>query len=455
MSMKEERDIVSEVLPLDIIIVGGGIGGLAAGYCLGRAGHRVTVLEKASTLLEGRTGAGIQATPNLTRLLMRWGIDDQLRKVAVIPQGLCLRRYSDGDPIGWNKWGDEVEREHGAPYYHIHRADLHKLLLELAAPHITLRLDCTVIGVEPETPSVLPEGGEVLKADLVIGADGVRSIVRDAVLGRKDPPRATGDSAYRAVISTRAMLEDPDLRPLVEEAEAHVWMGPARHIVAYCIRSKEEYNLVMVHPSKEGDSLGVPIPTDCEEVKAEYAAFEPRIQKLLNLMQSTMSWALVDHDPLKTWVHSSNKVCLLGDACHPMLPYRAQGAAMAVEDAAVLGNLLSHIPKRSDLPRLLRAYEQLRHPRTSEMQYAARANQFMYHIPDGPQQVKRDLAMRKEMEDELLRVNRKGGEMENGKVNPWANKSKLKALYDYDADKEVTKWRMRKEGSFVAPLARL
>ncbi|KAG6852319.1 hypothetical protein C0991_000895 [Blastosporella zonata] len=242
-------------------------------------------------------------------------------------------------------------------------------------------------------------------------------------------------------------MADPDLRPFVEGAEAQVWMGPGRHVVAYCIRAKEEYNLVMVHPS-DGESE-VPIPTHCERMKADYALFEPRVRKLLNLVASTMSWALIDHDPLETWVHPSSNICLLGDACHPMLPYRAQGAAMAVEDAAVLGNLLSRITNRAQLPRLLHAYQQLRHPRTSGMQHASRANQGMYHLPDGPEQVQRDSAMGKEMEEEAMRASSHGNGVEQGmgegQVNPWADRTKLKVLYDYDADIEVDRWRLGKE----------
>ncbi|KAG6852673.1 hypothetical protein C0991_010020 [Blastosporella zonata] len=340
---------------------------------------------------------------------------------------------------------------------YVTREDLRKVLLELAAPHITLRLNCKVQTVEPHAPLVVLESGEIIQADLIVGADGVRSVVRDVVLGRKQVPRPTGDAAYRATIPTQKMMTDPDLRPLVEEAEAHVWMGPGRHIVAYCIRAKEEYNLVMVHPSNgEGE---VPIPVDCDRMKADYASFEPRVRKLLNLVTSTMSWALIDHDPLETWVHPSNKVCLLGDACHPMLPYRAQGAAMAVEDAAVLGNLVSRITNHAQLPELLRAYQQLRHPRASNMQYASRENQSMYHLPDGPKQVQRDLAMRKEMEEEVMRASSHGNGIEKGReegqVNPWADKTKLNALYNYDTDLEVDRWRLRNEASVVIPLAKL
>ncbi|KAG6886703.1 hypothetical protein C0995_005760 [Termitomyces sp. Mi166 len=435
---------------LDIVIVGAGIGGLAAAYCLGRTGHKVTVLESASFSQE--MGAGIQCTPNLTRLLIRWGLGEKLRKIAVVPQSLSLRRYWDGKRVGWNKWGDDVEREHGAPYYHVHRADLHRLLQELATPYITLRLQSRVLTVEPSTPFVMLESGEIIETDLVIGADGVRSLVRDIVVGHKDASRNTGDAAYRATIPTAEMVKDPELRPFVDDAE----------------RAKKEYNLVMVHPSNgEGE---VPVPTDCEQMRADYADFEPRVRKLLNLVSSTMSWTLFDRDPLDSWVHPSNKICLLGDACHPMLPYLAQGAAMAIEDAAVLGNLFTpaHLTLRTQLlvPTLLRAYQRLRHPRTSLTQLASRMNQGVFHLLDGPGQEERDREMRDAMEGELIRVQfplhfGKGrraleGEQEGkGNKNVWADRGKVRVVYGYDADVEVKKWRRSRgeeaEGGEVMP----
>ncbi|KAG5732077.1 3-hydroxybenzoate 6-hydroxylase 1 [Termitomyces sp. T112] len=440
---------------LDITIVGAGIGGLAVAYCLGRAGHKVTVLEAASFLNEA--GAGIQCTPNVTRLLIRWGLGEELKKIAVVPQSLSLRRYWDGERVGWNKWGDDVEREHGAPYYHVHRADLHRLLQERAAPYMALRLKSKVLTVEASTPFVVLESGEIIKTDLVIGADGVRSVVRDIVVGRKDAPLKTGDAAYRATIPTAEIVKDPVLKPFVDDAEANVWMGPGRHIVGYCIRAKKEYNLVMIHPSNgEGE---VPVPTDCEQMRADYADFEPRVRKLLDLVPSTMSWALCDHNPLDSWVHPSSKICLLGDACHPMLPYRAQGAAMAIEDAAVLGNLFTHLASHAQIPTLLRAYQKMRHPRASVTQLASRMNQSVFHLPDGPAQDERDREMKDAMQAELVRVQlrRRGmGSEEEGKGNKnvWADREKVKALYEYDPDVEVEMWR-RSEDARVVQMAKL
>jgi salicylate hydroxylase len=229
-------------LNLNIIVVGAGLGGLAAAYTLAHAGHRVTLLESAREL--GDVGAGIQVSPNATRLLLRWGLGPALAACAVEPAAIVFRRYATGIRVGYTSWGARMARDHGAPYYHIHRADYHAMLHRLAraAPGVRIRLGATVREVQPDPavtggPSVTLEGGEVLYADLIVGADGVKSTLQKVVTGLDDGPTSTGDAAYRAVISTDLMLEDPELRPFVETPEMTAWMAPRRHLLAYCIVS--------------------------------------------------------------------------------------------------------------------------------------------------------------------------------------------------------------------------
>ena len=219
-------------LRLHVVVVGCGLGGLAAAHCLAHAGHKITLIESAPAI--GEVGAGIQVTPNVSKLLHRWGLGDALDKVGVVPEAICFRRYATGERVGWTKWG-EVMEQYGAPYYHIHRADFHKLLFDLAAPSMTLRLKSTVVSVDPEAPSVTLESGEIIKADLIIGADGVKSCVQQAVLGYVNPAQATGDAAYRAIIPTSVLEADPDLKPFVDNPEMTGWMAPRRHLMAYCI----------------------------------------------------------------------------------------------------------------------------------------------------------------------------------------------------------------------------
>ncbi|KAF7351837.1 FAD NAD P-binding domain-containing [Mycena venus] len=403
----------SQVLRLHIIIVGCGIGGLSAAYCLGRAGHRVTVLERASEIKD--VGAGIQVGPNLSRLLIRWGLGEQLEKVATRPEAITFLRYSDGERIGWTRWGSKMEEEHGAPYYHVHRADLLHMLHTLAAPRMALRLSSKVVSVSvdpgPTAQAQVRVGlanGEIVSGDLVIGADGIKSVVREVVLSglsnsyssdRDGPskkattPIHTGDCAYRAVISTAGMRGDPALEGLLESKEMISWMGPRKHIIGYCIRGKTEYNLVLVHPDnrfKAKAKESYMTEGSVEQMRADFEGWEPRVQKLLKLVDKTYILPLMYREPLDKWVHADGKVILLGDACHPTLPSRAQGSAMAVEDAAVLGSLLARLSHRTQLATLLRAYQGIRYARTRETQLAAFANHHIFHLEDGPAQRARD-----------------------------------------------------------------
>ncbi|KAF7366395.1 FAD/NAD(P)-binding domain-containing protein [Mycena sanguinolenta] len=429
------------VLPLHFAIVGCGLGGLAAAYCLGRAGHTVTVFESASCISE--VGAGIQISPNLSRLLIRWGLGPELLRASVKPQSITFRRYETGHRVGWTKWGENMDKDFGSPYCHLHRADLLDMLVKLASPYMTLFLNSRVVSVDPGIGELTLESGRRFRADVILGADGVKSMVREIVIGRPDKPIHTGDAAYRAVIPTSEMVKDPDLKPLVDHPEMTGWIGPGRHIMGYCIRGGREYNIVMLHPDRGMRGEAYDIPGSVQQMKADFAGWEPRVEKLLALISHTLIWPLFDRDPLDTWVHPSGKVALLGDACHPMLPYRAQGSAMAIEDAAVLGVLFSHITSRRQIRPLLWAYQALRYPRTTDTQLASRLNQKIFHLPDGPEQEARDISMREGMESSLREER---GEISRddlaGNANVWADRPKNRIQFLYDAEVEAERWWM-------------
>ncbi|KAF8901859.1 hypothetical protein CPB84DRAFT_1776847 [Gymnopilus junonius] len=428
--------IVRERAALDVAIVGAGVGGLVTAYLLGRAGHRVTVYDGASEL--ATIGAGIQVSPNVTRLMIRWGLGEKLQELGVVPTGISLRRYANGDVIGWKNWGDNMEKDHGAPYYVIHRGDLHSILLEHARPYMKLRLNSMVMNVDPHAPSITLQSGEVVKTHLIVGADGINSRVRSVVFGNERGPTLTGDASYRALVPTSVMMNDPDLKGLLNGG-SNIWMGPGRHLVAYPIRGHKLFNVVTAHPSKSTDKNSRSVDPDA--MRKDFAAFEPRIQKLLSLISFTTLWPLMDCQPLEKWVHNAGSVCLLGDACHPMLPYRAQGAAMAIEDAAVLGNLLSRITNRGQLGLLLLAYQSIRYPRATTAQAESRMNQRTFHLPDGPEQKKRDDSMRQAKEAALKEANGEFvGDNHVGNENLWADKERNERTFSHDVDVEVARW---------------
>ncbi|KAG9101951.1 hypothetical protein FRC06_002463 [Ceratobasidium sp. 370] len=343
---------------------------------------------------------------------------------------------------------------------HALRADLHRMIYELAQTvGVTIRLSSHVKFINPSKPSLALSTGEVVYCDLIVGADGVKSMIREVVVGAPDRPRPTGDAAYRAIIPAEKMVGDPQLKELLDRPEMTAWMGPERHVMGYCIRGCKEYNLVLLHPDgRDGSAPAVESWTAMgrvDDMRKDFSGWEPRIEKMLQLVPSPLRWLLADREPLEKWVHDEGKVALLGDACHPMLPYRAQGAAMAVEDAAVLGSLLSRLRTQNDLPKLLKAYQQLRLPRTSESQQSARLNQFIFHLPDGPAQEARDADMgramrweeeRRRREREALDGRPNGGvsaiedPMWEGNMNQWADQTKNKYQFGYDAYAAVDEW---------------
>jgi salicylate hydroxylase len=436
---------------LDVVIVGCGPGGLAVGYRLGKAGHRVTILEAAEAL--GTIGAGLQAGTNVSRLLIRWGLREQLDAFAIQPESVSFRRYT-GERVGMDIYGPKIEKEYGVPYYQVHRADLHKMLCDIALPLVKLRLNSRVVSVSPDplSPHVVLQSGEVVHADVIIGADGVKSIVRTCLVEGSDSPTPTGDAAFRATISTEPFKDDPDLKPFFDHPEATVWMGPDKHIVAYNLGGNKLFNLAMIHPDPDPESTeSWTAPGDVAEMRKLYEGWDPRVCKMLGMVKSVLKSRLMLRQPLKTWVHPGGRIVLLGDACHPMLPYRGQGAAFAIEDAAVLGNLFTRITEKSQIPALLKAYESLRYKRATAAQLASLSMRSVLHQHDGPGQQTRDAGLREAMELTLraARGEEIPREAYGGNLNPWLDKTKKDAILKYDADDAVEEW-WKEHGASIA-----
>ncbi|KAI4181878.1 MAG: hypothetical protein L6R41_006351 [Letrouitia leprolyta] len=416
----------------NVCIVGAGLGGLAAAIGITRAGHRVTILEQAGTLSE--IGAGIQVPPNSSRILERWGLLDKVKDISVQPRDFVLRSYRDGTILSKQNMVPYAVQRYAAPYLHIHRADYHKILVaEAERLGVKIILGSTVSKLDFERPLVYLNGKPEFYADVVIGADGLKSKCREAMLGYPDPPRFTGNLAYRIIVKVEDMKSCPDLSELTEEPAIHYWMGPQAHAVCYFLQGGRLCNLVLLCPDDLPEMVNT-AKADIQEMREFFRAWDPKLQQLLGLVQETSKWRLQNSEELESWSHTAGKFVLLGDACHATLPYLAQGAAQAVEDGAVLGALFDKLEHTSQLHDALIIYERLRKSRTTAVVKGSTHLQDVFHMPDGPRQQERDW--------QLTQM-----EPFEGYPNPWADPVFQPYLFGYDADKEVEEaWAKYKTG---------
>ena len=372
---------------LSIAVIGGGIGGTAAALSLLRAGFDVQVYEQASVL--GEVGAGVQISPNASRILHRLGLGDALARMGVKPLAWHQRRWQDGRTLLRTPIADAMEATFGAPHYQMHRADVLRNLAGALPPerlHIGHRL--TGLVDDGDRVEAQFENGARISADVLVGADGIHSAVRRILFG-PEKPNFTGCMCYRGLVPAEklAHLEIP--------VEAQIWMGPDRHFVHYYVQGKRLLNFVAVI---DQDTWTKESWTDRGDVADALAAFEgwhPQLRSILAAVDETFIWGLFDRAPMPRW--SRGRVTLLGDACHPMLPFMAQGAAQAIEDGAALAACLAK--GSQDVPEALSDYERRRLPRTARVQAMSANNKVRFHLRDGPEQMARDAEMAKSVTD--------------------------------------------------------
>lgn len=348
---------------IDVLIVGAGIGGLTLAHALLRRGKTVQVLERA-TALES-VGAGIQIPPNAMKVLRNLHLDDAVMERAFKPEAIETRMGQSGRSVFKIPLVEYAASRWGAPYLHIHRADYIALLSEsLPDGIIQLGAKVTSYGQNTERVSVTLSDGMSVNGQYLIGADGIRSSVREQILG-PDAPKFTGNVAWRAVVPIDRL---GDFAP---SPTACAWFGSGRHAVTYRLGADGEMvNFVGVVERDDWQEEGWSNVGDTHDALFDFDGCHPIIRKLIENADNLHLWALFDRDPLPKWV--DDRVALMGDAAHPMLPFLAQGAAMAVEDAWVLAEVISN---GDDLS----AYQTRRHTRTTKVQAASRANMGLFH----------------------------------------------------------------------------
>ena len=350
-----------------IAVIGAGLGGTTATILLRRAGYDVKAYEQAPTL--GRIGAGINLSPNVTRILEHVGILDSLSEIGCLPRER-LRRESDTGRITYAFPVDKFRELYGAPHLIVHRGDLQEALTGALAPG-ALELGKRLIDVEERSAgaALTFADGSTVEADIVIGADGINSRLREILLG-PEPPIYTGEVAYRGIYP-RTLIGD------LHVPDHTKWTAPdGTHILIYCLtKARDEIYFVtgVMEPEWGADNYN-PQPADLERMRSYFADFHSEVRQVLAACPAATRWPILERKPLPLW--SQGRIVLLGDACHPMRPHMGQGAAMAIEDAAMLVRCIDHY-RGEDAPAIFKLYEAQRLERTSKVQSISQGNDWM------------------------------------------------------------------------------
>jgi salicylate hydroxylase/6-hydroxynicotinate 3-monooxygenase len=351
-----------------IAIIGAGMGGLTAAATLLRAGFDAEIFEQASRFT--RLGAGIQMSPNAIKVLRTFGLEEPMRQIAFRPPGQFSREWDTGELLLDVPFGDSVEQRYGAPYLLMHRGDLHALLTQ-AVPQEHIHRSKELVGLDDSGSSVRMTfaDGTTAEADAVIGADGVHSTVRTWLLG-EEKPTYTGRVAYRTTFPARLLNG-------VEIDDCTKWWGPDRHIVIYfTTRNRDEVYFVTSVPEPDWTEESWSMKGDLGELRRAFNGFHPQVRAVLEACPEVHKWAINVREPLPRWCEG--RVVLVGDACHPMTPYMAQGAATSMEDAMVLTRCLLDIGPDGDIGEAFKRYERTRKKRTSKIQFHSHENKWLH-----------------------------------------------------------------------------
>jgi salicylate hydroxylase len=354
---------------LSIGILGAGIGGLCAAIALQHAGHHVTVYEQTKAFM--RVGADINLTPNAVKALDGLGIGEGIRRFAARPTHRISRIWDTGEETSRLEMSDAAERQYGAPQLTIHRADLLSVLAD-AFPREQVQFAKRAVAAGQDSNGALLQfsDGSQVKMDVLIGADGIHSVVRNKLFG-KESPRFTGVVAFRAVVPVSRVAHVPNIQAFTK------WWGPTAHsqIVTFPLNRGEDIFIFATTAQDSWHEESWTTPGSVSELRDSYADFHPDARALLDACDEVLKTALYERDPLPYW--TEGHLVLLGDACHPMMPFMAQGAGQAIEDAVVLARALNEVHTTEQVNDALLNYQHVRMERASQIQIGSRGNQWL------------------------------------------------------------------------------
>ncbi|GAA5821892.1 hypothetical protein JCM3770_002648 [Rhodotorula araucariae] len=353
-----------------VVIVGAGLGGLAAAMAMHYAGYEVVVYERIKKFL--RLGDSLGVGENALRLLTRWGVRDKLVAIGNKSPVMHIRRWDTGEIIATQRLMDMAG-------YIGHRGDYHAAFFsrveELGVP---IHMGTAVKAFDQDAPSVTLEDGTVVECDIVIGADGIKSMTREVVLGFEDKPLSSGYACYRAYTEGDNIREDPTSGVLVNRDQMNIWIGADIHIVQNTCRNGNDFNWIITHKDEADIPESWSQPGDVADAVSLVSNWDPTIVNAMKLTPSCLDWKIVYREPLPTWISKSGKVVLLGDSAHPHLPTSAQGASQAVEDAATLAICLE-LAGRSRVRLAALVYERLRYARVLKTQKTGEDTRRRWH----------------------------------------------------------------------------
>lgn len=386
-------------LKLDFIVVGGGLSGFSVAHVLAKAGHRVRVLEKLPAL--GAPSGGLRVPPNMSKLLKKWVGAEELAKSAVLNVATPWYDLHTGERMGVAQWRPAVMAETGGDFLLMKHEDIHRMVYRLAVNSgAKVEFGVPVESVSPgdSKPTVKLSTGEILTADIIIGADGATSIVRPVVVGEEDDPKPSGFTIFGTTIPAAAMMEDPELARLVQANEWPIMMGTHRSLCAHPVRAKTEFAVQMYWPDADagtpedaGESWYDIVPTST----IDFSNLSPMVQRMLKLTPNLYRtrWMTREHE-IDEWIDESGQIVLIGEAAHPWFPGGTYGPSMALEDAVVFGTLFTNLSSRAQIPTFLNAYQEIRLNRTTAVNNTDISNAAFMRLAPGPEKDARDADIR-------------------------------------------------------------
>ncbi|KAI0633896.1 FAD/NAD(P)-binding domain-containing protein [Trametes polyzona] len=437
-----------DFLPIEFLVVGGAITGLSAAIALSRAGHKVTVLEHMPSFSETPMGAGCRIPPNATKLYYRWGMQERLRSCSIKSRGVVFARYDSGSVVGVHDWEDGILEETGGDFLLMHYTDLRRVLAECAAEHgAVLRASCHVVDIhaDPQRPYVALASGEVLTADVIIGADGshvgpyrCRRVILKA-LGQEDVEKPTGMQLFNAILPGSAVdeLGDPELLKQIRAGGVFTWFGPGHGALGFPIKEPKTgeplFTLYVYAPSDDQD-IRVRL-VDREVLLKALEGRDSRLSKLAQHAKEVSLVPMVDRPYLDDWIHPRGRVIALGEAAHPIPVGSIYSLGMTACDAAVLGRLFAHLHRKDQIDSFLNAIPEIRTPRIERVIRAATGNIFAVSLPPGVAEAR----------DRVLRERAERGIKELGTGGMGAQTSEemiqaIEGIFGYDPEDDADDW---------------